>query len=78
MEEGQQVGHCPEQGPGLDLLMCRQYLQQVLGQQHHLGVEACDDAPSWRHGSPHPIPQPPLALGLALPPAADSGDASVP
>lgn len=49
-EEGRQVGHRLEEGPRLDLLVRRERLQQVLGQQRHFGVEASGDAPAGAAG----------------------------
>lgn len=49
-EEGRQVGHRLEEGPRLDLLVRRERLQQVLGQQRHFGVETCSDAPTGAAG----------------------------
>lgn len=49
-EEGRQVGHRFQEGPGLDLPVCGQRLEQVLGQQRHFGVEALGDAPARAEG----------------------------
>lgn len=49
-EEGRQVGHRLEEGPGLDLLVRGERLQQVLRQQRHFGVEARGDAPAGTAG----------------------------
>lgn len=49
-EEGRQVGHRLQEGPGLDLPVRGQRLEQVLGQQRHFGVEALGDAPARAEG----------------------------
>lgn len=49
-KEGRQVRHRLEEGPGLDLLVSGQRLQQVFRQQRHFGVEARGDAPAGAAG----------------------------
>lgn len=44
------MGHRLQERPGLDLPVCGQRLEQVLGQQRHFGVEAFGDAPARAEG----------------------------
>lgn len=73
------MGQHLEEGPHLNLLVLRQWLQQVLSQQHHFRVKASDDAPAGAMGvHAHPPPPPAITVNagdVTAAAARDSGEA---